>query len=126
MRSRARRCGAGKPAYLAELRADAVAHGAKCLVPGAEQDLGHTFAPPAILYPVTKEMRVWHEEQFGPVVPVGSFSDVSEVSYGLDSLCMDVHDLLFRLRLSVQLSIPGSFPWNLAVVVMTTTNRSGA
>jgi glyceraldehyde-3-phosphate dehydrogenase (NADP+) len=71
----------GKPAYLAELRADAVAHGAKCLVPGAAQDLGHTFAPPAILYPVSKDMRVWHEEQFGPVVPVGSFSDISEVRY---------------------------------------------
>jgi hypothetical protein len=70
----------GKPALLAELRADAVAHGARCLTPGSGQDLGLTFVPPSILYPVTKDMRVWNEEQFGPLVPIGSFSDTAEVS----------------------------------------------
>ena len=69
----------GKPAMLAELRADAVARGARCLTPGSGQGLGHTFVAPSILYPVTKDMRVWHEEQFGPLVPIGSFSETSEV-----------------------------------------------
>jgi glyceraldehyde-3-phosphate dehydrogenase (NADP+) len=69
----------GKPAYLAELRADAVARGARCITPGAGQGLGHTFVPPSVLYPVTSDMRVWHEEQFGPLVPIGAFSDPAEV-----------------------------------------------
>ena len=25
---------------------------------------------PAVVYPVTPAMRLWHEEQFGPLVPV--------------------------------------------------------
>jgi glyceraldehyde-3-phosphate dehydrogenase (NADP+) len=32
---------------------------------------------PAVLYPI-KEMRVYHEEQFGPVVPILSFKDIQE------------------------------------------------
>jgi glyceraldehyde-3-phosphate dehydrogenase (NADP+) len=88
----------GKPALLAELRADAIAHGARCLTPGSGQDLGHTFVPPSILYPVTKDMRVWHEEQFGPLVPIGSFSDTSEVRPR------------HRPLLSFLASFPASFP----------------
>ena len=34
---------------------------------------------PAIVYPVTSDMRLWHEEQFGPVIPIASFSDVKTV-----------------------------------------------
>jgi glyceraldehyde-3-phosphate dehydrogenase (NADP+) len=33
---------------------------------------------PAVLYPVSKNMRVFEEEQFGPVIPVLSFSDIQE------------------------------------------------
>jgi glyceraldehyde-3-phosphate dehydrogenase (NADP+) len=33
---------------------------------------------PAILYPVNKAMRVYHEEQFGPVIPIIPFSDIQE------------------------------------------------
>ncbi len=34
---------------------------------------------PAVLYPVTEKMRIYHEEQFGPVVPVVPYSDLEEV-----------------------------------------------
>ena len=34
------------------------------------------FIFPSVLYPVTKDMRVFQEEQFGPVVPVVAFSDI--------------------------------------------------
>jgi glyceraldehyde-3-phosphate dehydrogenase (NADP+) len=42
---------------------------------------------PAVLYPINKEMRVYHEEQFGPVVPILSFkdmplNDMAESNYG--------------------------------------------
>jgi glyceraldehyde-3-phosphate dehydrogenase (NADP+) len=33
---------------------------------------------PAVLYPINKKMRVYHEEQFGPVVPIIPFSDINE------------------------------------------------
>ncbi|NNE77401.1 MAG: aldehyde dehydrogenase family protein, partial [Pricia sp.] len=33
---------------------------------------------PAVLYPVNKDMKVYQEEQFGPVIPVLSFSDIEE------------------------------------------------
>ena len=36
------------------------------------------FIFPAVLYPVSKGMRVFEEEQFGPVVPVVPFSDIEE------------------------------------------------
>ena len=31
-----------------------------------------------MLYPVTKIMRIYHEEQFGPVIPVLSFEEIEE------------------------------------------------
>ena len=36
------------------------------------------FVFPAILYPVNDKMRVYQEEQFGPVIPVISFSNVKK------------------------------------------------
>ena len=36
------------------------------------------FIWPAVLYPVTKDMRVYQEEQFGPVIPILSFKDIEE------------------------------------------------
>jgi len=35
--------------------------------------------PPTVLHPVRSDMRVMHEEQFGPVVPVCSFERPEEV-----------------------------------------------
>jgi glyceraldehyde-3-phosphate dehydrogenase (NADP+) len=64
-----------KPAYIQELIDDAKEKGAKVL-----NDKGGTHSDnyifPAILYPVTHDMRVYEEEQFGPVIPVVSFTDI--------------------------------------------------
>jgi glyceraldehyde-3-phosphate dehydrogenase (NADP+) len=38
-----------------------------------------SFFYPALLYPVKPAMRVYHEEQFGPVVPVVPYNDIQEV-----------------------------------------------
>lgn len=66
----------GKPAYIQGLIDDAVAKGAKVVNKrGGEQTENFIF--PAVLYPVSKEMNVYHEEQFGPVIPVISFSDIN-------------------------------------------------
>ncbi|MEW5734677.1 MAG: NADP-dependent glyceraldehyde-3-phosphate dehydrogenase [Thermodesulfobacteriota bacterium] len=66
-----------KPGYLEELVKDAQEKGASVVNPGGGRHTA-TFFSPAVLYPVTEEMRAWHEEQFGPVVPVAVFRDLAE------------------------------------------------
>jgi glyceraldehyde-3-phosphate dehydrogenase (NADP+) len=74
-----------KPAYLKELIDDAKAHGASVM----NENGGETFNSlvyPALLYPVSKEMKIWEEEQFGPVVPVVPFSHIKEpIEYLIES-----------------------------------------
>ncbi len=65
----------GKTQYLSELIADATAKGAKV----SNQNGGataETLFYPAVLYPVNPGMRVFTEEQFGPVIPVVPFTEV--------------------------------------------------
>jgi len=67
----------GKSAYIQELIDDAKGKGAKILnEKGGERSDNFIF--PAVLYPVTKDMRVFQEEQFGPVVPIVPFTDIEE------------------------------------------------
>ena len=78
----------GKTDYIQELIEDATQKGAKVLnQKGGE--LTDNFIFPAVLYPVSKDMRVYQEEQFGPVIPVMSFKeiekpldDMAESNYG--------------------------------------------
>jgi len=66
-----------KPAYIQDLIDDAKNKGAKIInTKGGFTTDNYIF--PAVLYPVTKDMRVYEEEQFGPVIPVISFSDIEE------------------------------------------------
>jgi len=65
-----------KPAYLKELIEDAKLHGAKVINKHGGENFKSLFFP-ALLYPVSNKMKVWHEEQFGPVVPVVPFEDIS-------------------------------------------------
>ena len=66
-----------KPAYIQELIDDAIDKGAKVInEKGGEHSPNFIF--PAVLYPINKEMRVYHEEQFGPVVPIISFKNIQE------------------------------------------------
>lgn len=67
----------GKVDYLAELVADAERLGAEVVNPSGGASSG-TFFYPAALYPVGPEMRLYHEEQFGPVIPVVPFDDIAE------------------------------------------------
>jgi glyceraldehyde-3-phosphate dehydrogenase (NADP+) len=68
----------GKPRYLTGLIEDALSHGAR-VVNGGGGAVRETVFYPALLYPVTPAMRVYHEEQFGPVVPVVPYDDIDEV-----------------------------------------------
>jgi len=66
-----------KPDYNEELIEDAKAKGAKVLnKKGGEKSTNYTF--PAVLYPVNEEMKVYQEEQFGPVIPIVSYKEIDE------------------------------------------------
>lgn len=74
-----------KPAYLKELIDDAKVHGASVINENGGETV-KSFVYPALLYPVTKEMKIWHEEQFGPVVPVVPFSNIQQpIDYLIES-----------------------------------------
>jgi glyceraldehyde-3-phosphate dehydrogenase (NADP+) len=65
----------GKIDYLTGLVEDAKKHGARVVNPGGGEAALSLFRP-AVVYPANADMKVYHEEQFGPVVPVVPFSDV--------------------------------------------------
>lgn len=67
-----------EPTKLADMRAyleDAASKGAT--VTGGEGTF--SLMKPAVVYPVDSSMRIYHEEQFGPIVPIAVFKDIQEV-----------------------------------------------
>jgi glyceraldehyde-3-phosphate dehydrogenase (NADP+) len=66
-----------KPEYIQELIDDAIQNGAK-IVNSKGGSKSDNFIFPAVLFPINKKMRVYHEEQFGPVVPVLTFKNIQE------------------------------------------------
>ena len=66
-----------KPNYIQSLIDDAKSKGAKILnKKGAVRTDNYIY--PSILYPVDKTMKVYHEEQFGPVIPIITFNDIQK------------------------------------------------
>jgi glyceraldehyde-3-phosphate dehydrogenase (NADP+) len=65
----------GKVDAMTQLVEDAKAKGAKVVNEGGGTVCGTLFYP-AVVYPVQKGMKLYREEQFGPVVPVMSFEDL--------------------------------------------------
>ena len=66
-----------KPAYIQGLIDDALEKGA-AIINTRGGETTENFIFPAVLYPVDKRMEVFHEEQFGPVIPIIPFSDIEE------------------------------------------------
>jgi glyceraldehyde-3-phosphate dehydrogenase (NADP+) len=104
---------ADKPAYLRGLIDDAVQHGAKILNEGGGEVL-ESFVAPTVLSPVTPAMRIYHEEQFGPLVPIVPFSDIATpIYYMVDS------------NYGQQVSIFGRDPQRLSELVDHLVNQVG-
>jgi acyl-CoA reductase-like NAD-dependent aldehyde dehydrogenase len=66
-----------KPAYLRECIDDGVAKGAKVLNKNGGYNEA-SFVLPAVVYPVNDQMKLYHEEQFGPIIPVVPFDSIEE------------------------------------------------
>ncbi len=67
----------GKPAYIQDLVDDALSKGAKILNEKGGKT-NRSFVFPAVLYPVNDTMNIFHEEQFGPVVPIISYKNIEK------------------------------------------------
>ena len=103
----------GKVDYLDGLVADATAKGARVLNEGGGQSRGSFFYP-ALLYPVSSDMRVYHEEQFGPVVLVVPYRDLQ-----------DVIDYVLESDYGQQLSLFGNDPQTIGSLVDIFANQVG-
>lgn len=75
----------GKPEYLKECIEDAQKHGAKIVNQNGGENLA-SFVYPAIVCPVNEKMKLYREEQFGPIIPVIPFDSINEpIQYQIDS-----------------------------------------
>lgn len=65
---------------------DAVSKGAKIVNKEGGKIIGgneSTLMVPAVLYPVTSDMQIYYEEQFGPIVPITEYENLDTVlAYG--------------------------------------------
>ena len=68
---------ADKPGYLKDCIDDAIAKGAK-VVNENGGFINESLVFPAVVYPVNDQMTLYHEEQFGPVIPVVPFESIDE------------------------------------------------
>lgn len=103
----------GKVQYLRSLVDDAIAGGARIHNRNGGKVCG-TYFHPAVLYPVNAAMRVFREEQFGPVVPVVRYSEIDEVI-----------DHVRQSDFGQQLSIFGSDPNRVGQLVDALANQVG-
>lgn len=69
--------GPHRTTYMSDALADACAKGARIVNPGGGA-FHATLYRPAIVYPVREGMKLYREEQFGPLVPVMPFEEVEE------------------------------------------------
>jgi len=97
--------------YLAECIADALAQGATVLNAGGGGAAGTLFHP-AVVFPVKPGMKLYREEQFGPVIPVAPFEDIETA---LDYVISADH--------GQQVSIFGSNPDQIASLVDPLVNQ---
>ena len=74
-----------KPAYLKECIENAIENGAKVMNENGGATV-ESFVYPAVVYPVTEKMKLYREEQFGPVIPVTPYEHIDEpIQYIIDS-----------------------------------------
>ncbi len=103
----------GKVGYLNGLLQDALAKGAQVINPGGGGQR-ETFFYPALLSPVSADMRLYHEEQFGPLIPVVPYDDLAEVI-----------DYVLRSDYGQQLSLFGNDPQQIGRLIDAFANQVG-
>ncbi len=96
---------------MGELVADALQKGAKLVTGGrVPEGMAGNYFPPTLLDNVTRDMRVYKEEIFGPILPVMAFTDADDIvamandtEYGLASyLFTNDYRAVFRIAESLE------------------------
>ena len=103
--------GLHRTAYMTEAIADACAQGARVVNEGGGE-FCKTLFHPAVIYPVREGMKLYREEQFGPIVPVMAFDDVATA---LDYVITSPH--------GQQVSLFGSSPQAIGALVDPLVNQ---
>lgn len=103
--------GPHRTAYMTQAIEDALAQGARVVNPGGGAFCATLFQP-AVVYPVREGMKLYREEQFGPVVPVTAFDDPREA---LDYVVSSEH--------GQQVSLFGSDPAQIGALVDPLVNQ---
>lgn len=101
----------GKSEYLDGLVKDAQSKGARVMNANGGA-FYKTFFYPAVLFPVNDSMRAYHEEQFGPVIPIVPYSNLD-----------DAMNYVYNSHYGQQLSIFGSDPAVIAKMVDPLVNQ---
>jgi aldehyde dehydrogenase (NAD+) len=103
--------GLHRTAYMTEALEDAKAKGAEIVNAGGGE-FCQTLYYPAVVYPVREGMKLYREEQFGPLVPVMPFDDIETA---LDYVISSDH--------GQQVSIFGSDPEQIGALVDPLVNQ---
>lgn len=103
----------GKTDYLTDLINDAKLHGAFVMNENGGE-VNYTFFYPAVLYPVNNKMKIYTEEQFGPIVPIVPYSDINEVI-----------NYIIQSNFGQQLSIFGNDSKNIGSLIDELANQVG-
>ena len=90
---------------------DALAKGARIVTGGKRHELGGTFYEPTVIADATQEMKIAHEETFGPVAPIIRFKDeqdairmANDTEYGLSAYFF-TRDLARAFRVAEALEV---------------------
>ncbi|MFZ4543409.1 MAG: NADP-dependent glyceraldehyde-3-phosphate dehydrogenase [Saprospiraceae bacterium] len=100
-----------KPQYHRTCIDEAIQYGAKIMNEGGG-NIELSFVTPTVLYPVNDKMKTYHEEQFGPIIPITSFENISEPI-----------DYIIQSEYGQQVSIFGSDAHEIAKLVDPLTNQ---
>ena len=103
----------GKVDYLNGLLQDALSKGAQVINEGGGSQR-ETFFYPALLSPVSADMRLYHEEQFGPLIPVVPYDEIKEVI-----------DYVLHSDYGQQLSLFGNDPAQVGQLIDAFANQVG-
>ena len=101
-----------KPNYIKDLIDDAISKGAN-VINDKGGEVTDNYCYPAVLYPVNSSMKVFEEEQFGPVVPIIPFKKIDEP---LDDMAMSEY--------GQQVSLFGSDTKKLGPLIDTLANEN--
>lgn len=100
-----------KSEHLTHLMDDAINKGAKLCNPSGGMK-NRSFFFPAVLSEVTEDMRIYNEEQFGPIVPIISFNDIQKPL-----------DYVINSNYGQQASVFGQDSKDLAILIDTLVNQ---